>query len=204
MAKPLAKAEFGLRGASIDAIDVSAPRGGDRPRQQASARALTLHGFAHGLADDLGQASGQIVDLFLEARDRMRRVPQIDGVELLLEAIEAAEDRRQIVAVAAGLFQNMAGDEFFALDSRSTMATRVSSWENSPAVTSEIIATRFPEYPEGLIAQAGPRTSGRISAMLWWKRGGGGWQNDVRFAFGLVKRDNFSRTARSPAQVPPI
>jgi hypothetical protein len=31
--------------------------------------------------------------------------------------------------------------------------------------------------------------------MVWWKRGGGGWKNDVRFAFGLVKRGNFSRAA---------
>jgi hypothetical protein len=46
----------------------------------------------------------------------VRKAPQIDGVELLLEAIEAAQDRCQIVAVAAGLLQNVAGDELLALD----------------------------------------------------------------------------------------
>jgi hypothetical protein len=73
---------------------------------------------AHDLADDPGQVPGEIVDLPLQAPEPSvdPAEPLIDSIEPIFEAIEARLYRREIVAVAAHLFEDLASDHLFAFD----------------------------------------------------------------------------------------
>src|SRR6202035_3964974 len=65
----------------------------------------------HDRSDDLGQVPAQVVELPLEAVELT-----LEAIELLLDPIESGFDRRQIVAVAACLLENMASDQLLAFN----------------------------------------------------------------------------------------
>src|SRR5580704_13451609 len=73
---------------------------------------------AHDLSDDLGQAPAQAIELALESIELPLQTVDLalDAIELLLDPIEAGFDRRQIVAIAAGLLEDMAGDQLLAFN----------------------------------------------------------------------------------------
>lgn len=64
-----------------------------------------------GVADNLWQLADEAIDCRFDAAHILSHV-----VHLALNAAEACLDRSEIVAVAAGLFENMAGDDLLALD----------------------------------------------------------------------------------------
>jgi hypothetical protein len=67
--------------------------------------------LTHDIGDHPGQALGEIVDLATELVDFA-----VHAVNFLFDTTEARLYGSEVVAVAAGLFENMARDELLALD----------------------------------------------------------------------------------------
>jgi len=70
-----------------------------------------LQYIAHHVADDFGQALGQIVHLAFQAIESA-----FQAIEPLVMAIKTGFYGRKVVAIATGLFEDVAGDQFLALD----------------------------------------------------------------------------------------
>jgi len=69
-----------------------------------------LQYIAHHVADDFGQALGQIVHLAFQAIESA-----FQAIEPLVMAIKTGFYGRKVVAIATGLFEDVAGDHLLAL-----------------------------------------------------------------------------------------
>ena len=114
--------------------------------QRLSALAARTIRISHCLCNDPREILDQVIDLPVEAVD----LP-LQAVDLLLQAVQACLDYRQIIAIAAGLFEDIQRVTTFSPStSRSSTPTRAS---NSSRVTSTVIAGS-PPLPKWSLAQA--------------------------------------------------